>query len=327
MADSAVPVESVDRQLARQADALLAEAALDRARELARAGRYTEALDVLRAFEFDGPQRVPALDLAARICAQQGNPIEAERYWTAAQGHDPGCAAAAAGLARLRAERSPMARVGRFPGLVLAGLCLGATVWAWVGLRTDTRQAMAQVNEVRDALAAFQRNPLPVSTMASSSGDPRPGHGRDGVSLPPDPRRLELDIPGVTPRIEGDAVVVSFDEGLFRHGTTLTFDARAKLLAVGKRLVPSLDGISIQVHGYTDDIPLPAGATPSDNQALGLARAAVVIGFLRSSTELPSTLFYAHSTGDAGTPFPNDSLQNRSRNRTVVLKILRRPKG
>ena len=79
--------------------------------------------------------------------------------------------------------------------------------------------------------------------------------------------------------------------------------------------------MSVQVIGYTDDVPVPEGARFSDNPALGMARAVIVAEGLRLAGNLPPKSVTAVGAGEVGAPYANDSRVNRRRNRTVVIRI------
>jgi flagellar motor protein MotB len=120
---------------------------------------------------------------------------------------------------------------------------------------------------------------------------------------------------------EGTESVVTFDVGLFSHGTNLNADAKSTLTALGRQLESHVGRINVSVVGHTDDVPLLLGQTYRDNVALGLARAMAVVNHLRATTNLPSNLFSISSFGESLPPYPNDTPDNRLRNRTVVIRI------
>jgi flagellar motor protein MotB len=59
----------------------------------------------------------------------------------------------------------------------------------------------------------------------------------------------------------------------------------------------------------------------SDNEALCFARAVAVIERLRQSARLPVSMFAARAAENNRSPYPNDTPENRARNRTVVMRI------
>mgnify|MGYP005834280239 CR=1 FL=1 len=75
--------------------------------DAARAGRYDAAAGLLAGLTEDPRMRGPALDLQARILAQQGRHLEAEAAWLEALKAEPGNPAFHAALVALRKSRQP----------------------------------------------------------------------------------------------------------------------------------------------------------------------------------------------------------------------------
>ena len=81
---------------------LLDEFVVSQATELARNGAYTQAESLLRSVTEQAQVSVSALDLQARILAQQGRIAEAETLWTRALKLEPDNTACQAALTRIR---------------------------------------------------------------------------------------------------------------------------------------------------------------------------------------------------------------------------------
>lgn len=125
------------------AETLLFEAASE-----ARAGRHEAALALLDRLEQSGAAKNPAaLDLRARICAQLGFALEAERLWSLAAQADPANPIYPLALTRLRGARRLGPRLGALVVAVGAG-----TVLLWIlgqGLQIATA-----VSDMKAQLAA-----------------------------------------------------------------------------------------------------------------------------------------------------------------------------
>lgn len=111
------------------------EVLLAQARTLARAGRLTEADDLLSRVSEDGSPGVAALDLRARVHAQQGRLEEADAYWAEAERlapGDPGIAAARRRVAALRDRPRRGFRAWRTAGRVVGGvLAFAVPAYLW----------------------------------------------------------------------------------------------------------------------------------------------------------------------------------------------------
>lgn len=104
--EEATPAEKPERQRRNSTfENLLIQLILAQATILARAGRYAEAEQLLTGLP-DEQEAPAALDLHARICAQQGRWSEAREHWERALQLDATNEAYAAGLLRLEAEQS-----------------------------------------------------------------------------------------------------------------------------------------------------------------------------------------------------------------------------
>lgn len=117
-----------------------------------------------------------------------------------------------------------------------------------------------------------------------------------------------------------DKIVIRFQE-------IISFDiARAKLrenfLPILDRVSQTLSDIdgSILVVGHTDDVPITTARFRS-NWDLSAARAASVVHRMLSVSRLPPNHIIASGRADSVPLVPNDSPQNRSKNRRVEIVI------
>ena len=134
------------------------------------------------------------------------------------------------------------------------------------------------------------------------------------------PLIVKLNLSGVVLKSENGKTIISFDKGLFKRGTKLKTNACTMLTALGKQLEPYKNQITLQVTGYTDDLPMPPGEKYPDNTSLGLSRALMVVEHLRATTGLSNVPFTIRGTDRS--PCPNDSYSIRLRNRTVNICIV-----
>lgn len=144
-------------------------------------------------------------------------------------------------------------------------------------------------------------------------------------SQPPPPPLIQgetFGLPGITTTEDRGRLRLTFDQGLFAGGSEQIRSEKISLLnTLGQRLKDYPKAISIHVIGSTDDVPLATGGRFRDNGSLGLARAVAVVERLKTSSGLPLSAFSMCSGGDERTPFPNDTTQNRARNRSVMIEL------
>jgi chemotaxis protein MotB len=107
---------------------------------------------------------------------------------------------------------------------------------------------------------------------------------------------------------------VLFDRG----GAVLTPDAEDLIVRLGGVLKDI--GMRVNVSGHTDDIPIRSGAYQS-NWQLSTARSTAVIENLIERLGFPAPLLSASGYGEFHPIAPNDSVENRAKNRRVEFVI------
>ncbi|MBU1927323.1 MAG: OmpA family protein [Gammaproteobacteria bacterium] len=313
-----IPMKIIDQQLENQKKCgdgnhpsdgenasirvLIKQIALAQATDLASAGRYLEAENLLTEM-MRGEEETPmVLDLFARIRAQQGRLIEAEAFWAQAARLDPFNEAYKSGLHRIaRMQSRPIWMDSIIPLVVGLAVTLVVVMVGFVVLGYVNEQYTSLKSEVAK-LAIGQEEITSQITLGK----------------PPD---LKIKVPGVFLKTETNEVIVTFKSGLFARGACLKPEAKTVLTTLGRQLEPYIGHISICVIGHTDDVPMPVGSVYRDNIALGINRAVAVTEHLRATTQIPFSIFSVHSLGESLAPYPNDTPDNRSMNRTVVIRI------
>lgn len=141
------------------------------------------------------------------------------------------------------------------------------------------------------------------------------------VGIDTRPPRVAINVPGVSTSVSGGEIIVRFGDGLFDHGTHFKLGAKERLLAVAKTLSQSSESLQIQIVGFADDDRAFLKWTAQWESALALNRASTVVEhFIALGLFQPQQL--SSASGDSQKrPFASDSLQNRLKNRTVVLKV------
>lgn len=296
------------------AQSLLNQLTLARARALARAGLYRAAEQLLYAPGKEANSAPEALDLRARILAQQGRFDEAEKLWAQASALEPANAAYVNALRRVnKRQRHPALRRATVLTLVL---CLSA-----VALVFALRRFRAQTGAQPPQEAATQAGKINEPTPSEASG--RRQESSPPASVSPDWQALavDLDVAGTTQSKDTNGVLIEFDEGLFARGTILKPVARERLAQLGSKLKSRADNISIEIIGLTDDLPLPFNSRYKDNIVLGMERARVVYDYLRNSAGLGSQTLTIGSLGEQTEDGSKITLAGRAKRRTVIFRI------
>jgi flagellar motor protein MotB len=318
---------------------------------LARQGAYLQAEEVIRnlpRYESDPA----ALDLLARICAQQGRLAEAEKNWAMAQRLEPGNPAFGRGVEYLgRLRRSVLPVTLRLePAFILLVAVVVAVLLG--GLALQLRSMRSQLAAVSSTVLAIQaQTPAisgpqanPVATAVPEGASAASNASEEDVLLAVQTQQAELsgiraDMSGIRSSqdelekllseeaaapeigIEHPLVVVvphqgslnlQFKEGLFLYGAVLRPEARVALIQVGQQLEPYVDRIRVDLVGYQ------ANDETGGLFDLGMMRAMVVFRLLQEETQLPARVLSVRTGWGEPAPYPNDSPLNRSRNRTVI---------
>jgi type VI secretion system protein ImpK len=127
----------------------------------------------------------------------------------------------------------------------------------------------------------------------------------------------------VTVRDEADrSVVVLRGDGLFDSGST---EVKSRYMPVLARISDALNTVSgpVLVTGYTDNVPIRSGRFPS-NYELSQARADMVRGIIDRRLTVQNRI-RAQGRADSDPVAPNDSAENRARNRRVEVTLLLSP--
>lgn len=327
------------KQLAKSLDVAMAA-------DLARSGNYAAAESVLSGTAKDQIEEEPVgLDLLARISVQQGHHADAEEYWKRARRAIGSDSAYEQPLHRLASiQRRNVRTLLLNPSLMsMVAILIISFMFMW--LANNANNVGRMISDLSIATADQQKG-MVMLHKSSQALQGRVGEEastahevlskiNDQLSVMEvslqrlnqplgdvdEPIILVLDVPGVTTTPMTSGVTLRFDEGLFEQGVTLNDGAREQIKVVGRALEPYAAEISVSVIGHSDDLAMPAGRRYGDNISLGMARAMAVIGILRQDGGLPSAILSARSDGEFKTPFPNDSPENRMRNRTVVISV------
>jgi flagellar motor protein MotB len=335
----------------------ITQISIARASDLARAGHYQEAEEVLNAIS-DGKSHPVVLDLLARMRAQQGRWLEAEAFWKQAIQIDPTNPEYLEGLQFVQRKLKPakFSRLFSLQTLLWLLAIIGLVILTWgtvrlVKLNNNLTRISNQVQTLKNSMDQPQPTMvLPTQVIEVVPSDEITGLGQQlnenqtenekiladlltqitslsgaqqdiqssltglqPTSVPP--LELALNVPGTQVVKKDDQWTIVFDEGLFPYGWALSEQARK-----------ILDEISLQLKPYASEIQISiTGTASSDEQStsfdLGLARAVIVLNYLLNTSQLPDDILSIKPQGTLPLPFPNDSAENRLRNRTVTLTI------
>ena len=171
------------------------------------------------------------------------------------------------------------------------------------GGRTETRVAQPQERQT-----------------GAENGDLRESAVKEGrSSMAQRIGSLEKDL-GIAATYSEKGVALSLEEGLL-------FDlGRADVNSRGRAALDKIGGVirdygnPVRVEGHTDNLPINTERFPS-NWELSTARAVNVVKYFIQHGDIQPQRLSAVGYGDSKPAFPNDTVENRSRNRRVTLVL------
>lgn len=81
----------------------------------------------------------------------------------------------------------------------------------------------------------------------------------------------------------------------------------------------------VSIEGHTDDLPLQTGSLYKDNWGLSQARSVAVVRHFLAVDGMRNDMFVSSAYADTMPVAPNDSEENRAKNRRVEIVVLREP--
>jgi chemotaxis protein MotB len=91
-------------------------------------------------------------------------------------------------------------------------------------------------------------------------------------------------------------------------------------------LFPTLNS-TISIEGHTDNLPLNTGSPLIDNWGLSGARSLSVLRYFKNTAGLDDRKFISTGYGETKPKAPNDTAENRAKNRRVEIIVLRNDPG
>ena len=98
----------------------------------------------------------------------------------------------------------------------------------------------------------------------------------------------------------------------------LSAEAKAAIDSVVNRLVEANENVYIEVQGFTD-----SSGTDAYNMKLGKKRARAVLRYLYETHHIPLHRMRTYSYGEANPLVPNDTRENRMKNRRVAIIVMK----
>jgi len=133
-----------------------------------------------------------------------------------------------------------------------------------------------------------------------------------------------FNLSGTTVNSNNNEIRITFQEGVFSSGITVSDSGKGQLARVAEFLKVNAPDFWVIIEGQTDSKPVRSNSPFRDNYTLGLRRAVAATEVMRSETQFPNDRLLASSSGGLPPPFPEGDPGSASRNRTVILRLVPR---
>lgn len=274
-------------------------------------GNYTLAGDYLSELLKPGEESVIVFDLQAKIAAQQGKFREAESLWKKCLKTDPDNPAYFAALNRINkmAGSKSIRFYYLFKLLKVSTIALLVILLAFLFFRerVDRKKQLAFIVDQNEQMLSKVENIIhlkaPEKEIMSKIND------KMGT------------IRGITLESKNNETTVLFNEGLFSRGDHIKSDQRITLDNISQALTPYAGQILVKIIGSTDNTPISLSTAFKTNDDLSISRAKAVFDRIYESSRIPREDIMMGSLSESNSRFPNDTPENRMKNRTVLINI------
>lgn len=131
-----------------------------------------------------------------------------------------------------------------------------------------------------------------------------------------------LDDQDIDIKIDKTVVMINLsDKMLFRSGSANLTDRAGEVLGKIATIVDGRKDIEVMVEGYTDNVPI-SNECVKDNWDLSVKRSTAVVRVLQNKYKIDPNRLIAAGRGEYNTLAPNDSADNRAKNRRTRIIIM-----
>jgi len=274
-------------------------------------GKYTQASDYLSELLKSEEESVIVFDLQAKIAAQQGKFREAEFLWKKCLKAEPDNPDYIAALNRINKIASSKSYRFYYPFKLLKVVTIGFLIiillFFYFYERVERKQQLAFIVSQNNEMLSKIENTI------------NPKAPENELLLSISAKLSTID--GITVDSENNEITILFNEGLFVRGDKIKSDQNITLDNISQTLSPYAGQIIVKIIGSTDSTPISFSNTYRTNNDLSISRAKAVLEKVYASSRIPREDLMIGSLSESNTLFPNDTPENRMKNRTVFIKI------
>ncbi len=131
-----------------------------------------------------------------------------------------------------------------------------------------------------------------------------------------------LDDQDIDVKVDKTVVMINLsDKMLFKSGSANLTDRASEVLGKIATIVDGRKDLEVMVEGYTDNVPISTDCI-KDNWDLSVKRSTAVVRVLQNKYKIDPNRLIAAGRGEYNTLAPNDTAENRSKNRRTRIIIM-----
>ena len=131
-----------------------------------------------------------------------------------------------------------------------------------------------------------------------------------------------LDDQDIEVKIDKTVVMINLsDKMLFRTGSANLTERASEVLGKIATIVDGRKDLEVMVEGYTDNVPISTDCI-KDNWDLSVKRSTAVVRVLQNKYKIDPNRLIAAGRGEYNTLAPNDTAENRAKNRRTRIIIM-----
>jgi flagellar motor protein MotB len=277
-------------------------------------GKYNLASNYLSELLQSNGDSILVFDLQAKMAAQQGRFKEAEFLWKKCLKTEPDNPKYLAAISRLNKLQS--LKVNRFTLLLKLSYILLFVLLLFMIVYLFNNYKQDKIDRENNYAQLINMHEVMAKRMDSIIS---PKQTRNDVISEIINKAKSIEKISV---LENDAeLTITFNEGLFARGINIKSDQLGILQNFSKVLSPFAGKITVSIIGSSDDIPITNSERFQNNEELSLFRAKAVFDIIDENSKIPVEDLMIGSLSESNALLPNDSPENRLRNRTVIISI------
>ncbi|MEX2409840.1 MAG: OmpA family protein [Candidatus Paceibacterota bacterium] len=277
-------------------------------------GKYNLASNYLAELLQSSGESILVFDLQAKMAAQQGKFKEAEFLWKKCLKIEPDNQKYLGAISRLNKLQG--LKVNRFAFLLKLSNILLFILLFFIIIYLYSYYKQDKIERENNFAQLINMHEVMVKRMDSIMS---PVQTINEVISKIGSKAKSIEVISVH---ENDSeLTITFNEGLFSRGINIKSNQLETLRNFSKVLSPFAGKINVYIIGSSDDIPVANNERFQNNEELSLFRAKVVYDIIYEESKIPREDLSIGSLSALNSVYPNDSPENRLKNRTVNINI------